>query len=102
MAHKEFDRFKEVLARFESLLNQVDDTYSPLVLSRIEKEGSIAMRELQFCAPRLWNDFSDVTRTRRNAMARGLVTPPKEKPADVAVSKKETTTKKKTAKKGKK
>ena len=100
MAYKEFDHFDSVVSRMRKMLDDVSNATTQTEVSKLEREGIELMRELQFTAPRVWEDFVNVSRRRRAAISSGLVSPTKEQPQQPAVISEPKPKKK--AKKGKK
>ena len=79
------DHFDEILGRFHGLVDNVKSTTSALVLSQVEREATVLMSELQFTAPRLWNDFVSLTQKRRLQIATGQAEETKWQPQQPAI-----------------
>lgn len=79
------DHFDEILARFHKKVEETKTSTSPMVLSQIEREATALMSELQFTAPRLWNDFVSLTQKRRLQIATGQAEETKWQPQQPAI-----------------
>lgn len=80
MATQEFDHFDKVVARMRAMFKSISNATTPMEVSKLEREGLELMRELQFTAPRIWNDFVKSSQERRSLISRGLVSPEEAKP----------------------
>ena len=79
------DHFDEILARFHKKVEETKASTSPMVLSQIEREATALMSELQFTAPRLWNDFVSLIQKRRLQIATGQAKEAKWQPQQPAI-----------------
>lgn len=100
---KEFDHFDTVVARMRGMFDKLASATTAMEVSKLEREGLELMRELQFAAPRVWDDFVRISQDRRIAISRGLVTPEETKwqPQQPAVTTPPKPRKKKTTKRKK-
>ncbi len=66
-------QFNEVSKRMNELFAEIAKAKDQSKVSEIEREGVAVMRELQMVAPRIWEDFLNVSRDQRNAISFGKV-----------------------------
>jgi len=95
------ERIDELMKQYKELLAKMRTTNVSTQIAQSERECGLVVQEICLVAPRLHEAMMQVSRTRRAALARGIVI--EEKPVE---EKKEEapkkTTKKKTSKKAKK
>ena len=104
-------RIDELMKQFKDVLHRLQTETISSKLAMSEREGSLVVQEICLVAPRLHESMMQVSRTRRSAIAHGLVDEEREDTSEeiyVAPNQAETVIvepkprKKKTAKKAKK
>lgn len=70
---EEFKHFDKVVSRMRKMFKDMSEATNNATVSRLEREGLEVMRELQFTAPRIWNDFVQASQHQRRAIASGTV-----------------------------
>ena len=56
---------KELIARYEKLLKEVEKAETPADVTKQERLAHPLLKEMQMAVPRVWTDFTIATRDRR-------------------------------------
>lgn len=72
-------RMDELMAQYKKALSEMRECKVSSRLGELEREGGLVVQELCLVAPRLHEAMIQVSRTRRSALAHGLVEEPVEK-----------------------
>ena len=66
-------RMRELMAQYTSILEQIKVANVSSKLGQLEREGGLVVQEICLVAPRLHEAMMQASRTRRAAIAHGLV-----------------------------
>ncbi len=56
---------KDLIKRYEAVVKEVKKAETPAEVSEAERKIHPVIKELQLAVPRVWEDFSRITRDRR-------------------------------------
>lgn len=71
-------RIDELIAQYKKIIRTMQTEATSNEVAKLEREGSLVIQEICLVAPRLHEAMMQVSRTRRGAIARGLVEVPVE------------------------
>lgn len=71
-------RIDELITQYKNIIHCMQTEATSYEVAKLEREGSLVIQEICLVAPRLHEAMMAVSRTRRGAIARGLVENPVE------------------------